>query len=299
VQVLAAVAPAADVDASDLADRPQSALDSGQQDAELCGQAVGEVARLADVVARLEEDDDGEPGRLVQTAHAPALVRPQIVVVGRRAGMAVDAALAVTRLLALDRWTQRPRLHLTVERERVPRLDGRHAQGACDACVQLFGRLGHCSLDGNVAAVEWPSSFYALRRGDGCEMCRQGRPDETKWGVRILAGEVSDAYLQKAGIQRGYSIVVWRGRHVAEPTELSTDEAAAYWLEVLRAARALETHFEPVKMNYDLLGNSLPHLHMHVLPRYGDDPSRAGRFPSPSTTRRRTRKASSAPTSRR
>jgi diadenosine tetraphosphate (Ap4A) HIT family hydrolase len=92
---------------------------------------------------------------------------------------------------------------------------------------------------------------------------------------------VSDAYLQKAGIQRGYSIVVWRGRHVAEPTELEQDESSAYWLEVLRVGRALERHLQPVKMNYDVLGNSLPHLHTHVLPRYADDPRPGWPFPFP------------------
>jgi diadenosine tetraphosphate (Ap4A) HIT family hydrolase len=129
--------------------------------------------------------------------------------------------------------------------------------------------------------VEWPDSFYALRRGEGCPMCSQGRSEENEWGVRILAGEVSDAYLQKAGIQRGYAIVIWRGRHVAEPTELSTDEAAAYWQELLRVGRALEQHLQPVKMNYDLLGNSLPHLHAHVVPRYADDPRPGWPFPFP------------------
>jgi diadenosine tetraphosphate (Ap4A) HIT family hydrolase len=129
--------------------------------------------------------------------------------------------------------------------------------------------------------MDWPKSFYEVRRGEGCEMCRQGRPDETKWGVRFFAGKVSDAYLQKAAVQRGYSIVVWRGLHVAEPTELSPDEAADYWLEVLRVGRAIEERFEPVKMNYDLLGNSLPHLHTHVLPRYTDDPKPGWPFPFP------------------
>jgi diadenosine tetraphosphate (Ap4A) HIT family hydrolase len=129
--------------------------------------------------------------------------------------------------------------------------------------------------------MEWPASFYELRRGEGCPMCAQGRPEETEYGTRILAGEVSDAYLQKAGIQRGYTISIWRGRHVAEPTELSDDEATAYWLEVLRVGRALETHLQPVKLNYDLLGNSLPHLHTHVIPRYGDDPRPGWPFPFP------------------
>ena len=112
-------------------------------------------------------------------------------------------------------------------------------------------------------------------------MCAQGRPDETPYGVRIFAGEVSDAYLQRADKQRGYTISIWRGRHVAEPTELGADEAASYWVEVLRVGRALEEHFRPVKMNYDLLGNSLPHLHTHVLPRYADDPKPGWPFPFP------------------
>jgi diadenosine tetraphosphate (Ap4A) HIT family hydrolase len=112
-------------------------------------------------------------------------------------------------------------------------------------------------------------------------MCEQGRPEETPHGARIFAGEVSDAYLQRADIQRGYVVVIWRGRHVAEPTDLEPDEAAAYWLEVLRVGRALEAHLEPVKLNYNLLGNSLPHLHTHVLPRYADDPKPGWPFPFP------------------
>lgn len=112
-------------------------------------------------------------------------------------------------------------------------------------------------------------------------MCEQGRPQETEYGARIFAGEVSDAYLQRAAIQRGYAISVWRGRHVAEPTELSDDEATAYWLELLRVGRALERHLRPVKLNYDLLGNSLPHLHTHVVPRYADDPRPGWPFPFP------------------
>jgi diadenosine tetraphosphate (Ap4A) HIT family hydrolase len=112
-------------------------------------------------------------------------------------------------------------------------------------------------------------------------MCEQGRPEETEYGVRIFAGVVSDAYLQRAGVQRGYTISIWRGRHVAEPTELEAAEAAAYWSELLRVGRALEEHLEPVKMNYELLGNALPHLHTHVMPRYADDPKPGWPFPHP------------------
>jgi diadenosine tetraphosphate (Ap4A) HIT family hydrolase len=34
--------------------------------------------------------------------------------------------------------------------------------------------------------------------------------------------------------------------------------------------------FDPVKLNYLTLGNTVPHLHTHVLPRYRDDPAPGG-----------------------
>ena len=89
----------------------------------------------------------------------------------------------------------------------------------------------------------------------------------------------SDAYLQRADVQRGYTLVIWRGRHVNEPTELNDAEAAGYWAEVLDVARALITVYTPLKMNYETLGNSLPHLHTHLVPRYPADPRPGHPFP--------------------
>ena len=126
---------------------------------------------------------------------------------------------------------------------------------------------------------EWPRNWSDLIRGVGCEMCEAGRPDADRYGIRIREGKYSDAYLQRADVQRGYSLVIWRGRHVNEPTELDDEEAAGYWAEVLAVARALITVFEPMKMNYETLGNSLPHLHTHLVPRYQADPRPGQPFP--------------------
>ena len=129
--------------------------------------------------------------------------------------------------------------------------------------------------------MEWPEEFYEMRRGEGCPMCAEGRPDATPHGIRFFAGEVADAYLRRTFIQRGLSVVIWRGRHVAEPSELTEEEAATYWRELLLVGRAIEQVVRPVKMNYNLLGNSLPHLHTHVVPRYADDPKPGWPFPFP------------------
>jgi len=126
---------------------------------------------------------------------------------------------------------------------------------------------------------EWPPNWDDLIRGVGCEMCESGRPEADQYGVRIMAGRYSDAYLQRANVQRGYTLVIWRGRHITEPTELDDTEAAGYWAEVLAVARALISVYRPLKMNYETLGNSLPHLHTHLVPRFTEDPNTGHSFP--------------------
>jgi diadenosine tetraphosphate (Ap4A) HIT family hydrolase len=37
-------------------------------------------------------------------------------------------------------------------------------------------------------------------------------------------------------------------------------------------AAAIEGCFSPRKLNYELLGNQVPHLHWHLFPRYASDP---------------------------
>ena len=130
--------------------------------------------------------------------------------------------------------------------------------------------------------MEWPARFYERKRGVGCPICAEGRPDATPHGIRFFSGEVTDAYLHRGGVQRGLSHVYWRGRHVVEPTELAPGESQRFWEELVHAGRAIERVFQPVKMNYDILGNSVPHLHVHLVPRYVDDPRPEWPFPFPS-----------------
>jgi len=127
--------------------------------------------------------------------------------------------------------------------------------------------------------AEWPQNWDDLTRGIGCEMCASERPDADRYGIRIHAGRYTDAYLQRADVQRGYTVVIWHGRHITEPTELDETEAAGYWAEVLTVARALIAKYQPLKMNYETLGNSLPHLHTHLIPRYTADPRPGQPFP--------------------
>ena len=52
---------------------------------------------------------------MTERVQAPALVHPDVFIVARLTAAAIDTALAVTRLLPLDRRPKRSRSHLSFE----------------------------------------------------------------------------------------------------------------------------------------------------------------------------------------
>ena len=72
-------------------------------------------------------------------------------------------------------------------------------------------------------------------------------------------------------IYDGYCLLIAR-RHATELNGLDAEERRAYLDEMCLLARAIEDCFRPRKLNYELLGNQVPHLHWHLFPRYDGDP---------------------------
>ena len=81
----------------------------------------------------------------------------------------------------------------------------------------------------------------------------------------------SVAFLGTWQAYQGYCVLVAR-RHATELSHLGDRERVAYLDEMCQLARAIEITFQPRKLNHELLGNQVPHLHWHVFPRYLDDP---------------------------
>jgi diadenosine tetraphosphate (Ap4A) HIT family hydrolase len=61
-------------------------------------------------------------------------------------------------------------------------------------------------------------------------------------------------------------------RHVLELYELDDDELLGLMRDVQVCAKALKSVTAAVKINYEIHGNTLPHLHVHLYPRHFDDP---------------------------
>ena len=81
-------------------------------------------------------------------------------------------------------------------------------------------------------------------------------------------------------------------RHVKEMSDLADDERIIVMRVVFAVEQALIKLMQPNKINLASLGNLVPHVHWHVIPRFGDDPH----FPQPVwAARTRARSGRTAP----
>jgi|SRR6185437_11175082 len=66
-------------------------------------------------------------------------------------------------------------------------------------------------------------------------------------------------------------------RHIAEMTDIDSLEAHKIFSALLIIERQIRETFNPDKINLACLGNMVPHLHWHIIPRYKND----RHFPNP------------------
>lgn len=103
-----------------------------------------------------------------------------------------------------------------------------------------------------------------------CQLCREA-------GGNILwQDELCRLVLVEDADHPGYCRVVWK-RHVDEMTALDAAARRHLMSVVFAAETALRAVARPDKVNLASLGNVVPHLHWHVIPRWRDD----RHFPNP------------------
>ena len=103
-----------------------------------------------------------------------------------------------------------------------------------------------------------------------CELCSRTGGELLWQNSRLRV-----VYVEEPGYP-GFCRVIW-GAHVKEMTDLYESERAHLMDVVFAVESVLREQLRPDKINLASLGNVVPHLHWHVIPRYVDDPH----FPQP------------------
>ena len=117
-------------------------------------------------------------------------------------------------------------------------------KGDLDAVFVYIHPMSNCVLCKDALS---PAEGELIWRGDGCRVILIHDPDLP-----------------------GFCRVIWN-RHVSEMSELTYGERDLLMNLVFAVERAIKSTMEPFKINLASLGNQVPHLHWHVIPRYKDD----------------------------
>lgn len=107
-------------------------------------------------------------------------------------------------------------------------------------------------------------------REPGCELCDLAAPMTVYADSKLSVIIVDDANYP------GFCRVIWRD-HVREMSDLAREDRLLLNEAVHAVEQAVRDVMAPAKVNVASLGNVVPHLHWHVIPRYTDD----AHFPAP------------------
>lgn len=119
------------------------------------------------------------------------------------------------------------------------------------------------------------SRWASLIAGTDCPLCAP-RPDDTQSWTRVATLATSTLYLDRNQTYRGHCQLIFDPRHVVGLENLTDAEYAAFAADTRRASLAIVRVCRPDLMNYASLGNVMPHLHTHLVPRYRSDPRWGG-----------------------
>jgi diadenosine tetraphosphate (Ap4A) HIT family hydrolase len=101
-----------------------------------------------------------------------------------------------------------------------------------------------------------------------CPMCSRWERDSD---LRIAELTYSYVILNRDQFFLGYTLLFTKN-HVTELFHLDKELRIGLMEEVSQVAKAIYSVFSPEKINYELLGNMVPHIHWHIVPRFASEP---------------------------
>lgn len=115
------------------------------------------------------------------------------------------------------------------------------------------------------------AEWQLLVDGIGCQLDAPRSVSNDSWDL-VAALSVSSLYLATNQTYRGHCTLVFDLRHAARPDQLPPDEWSAFCADLYLAQQTIVAATHPDHINVESLGNVVPHLHWHIIPRYVGDP---------------------------
>lgn len=114
-----------------------------------------------------------------------------------------------------------------------------------------------------------PIAWLSQAQEENCPYCR--RDEDPTQSSTLKLFEYSELCAHPRVCLKGTCYLITR-RHYVELFDLDDEALLGFMKEAQIAARALKEVTGAFKINYEIHGNTVPHLHLHLFPRYLDDP---------------------------
>lgn len=99
-----------------------------------------------------------------------------------------------------------------------------------------------------------------------CFYCENGEKLRSLM-IEICKLNYCTVYLNRDQKHKGRCIVMYKD-HKTEYFQLTPEENAGYFAELAKVAKAIYDTYHPDKINYATFGDGVPHVHVHVVPKY-------------------------------
>ena len=103
---------------------------------------------------------------------------------------------------------------------------------------------------------------------EDCSYCSEGALLDA-FGIKICELPMSKVILFKEQSHPGRMIVACK-KHVDDITDLTLEERQQFMEDVNRVAVCMHKVFSPDKINFGAYGDTMHHLHFHLVPKYKD-----------------------------
>lgn len=103
----------------------------------------------------------------------------------------------------------------------------------------------------------------------GCFYCNHSEVQEERM-IEIMPLHVATVYLNKDQTHFG-RVIVALNWHMDELFELTTEERNEFCTDVAMVAKAIKKITNAQKINYAIYGDSVSHLHFHLVPKHESD----------------------------
>jgi diadenosine tetraphosphate (Ap4A) HIT family hydrolase len=114
-----------------------------------------------------------------------------------------------------------------------------------------------------------PEQWLYLAQKENCPYCR--KEDDPMQSSTLKLFKYAEMCAHPLVCLKGTCYLISK-EHYVELFELPDDVLLGLMKEVQVAAQVLKMVTGAFKINYEIHGNTVPHLHLHLFPRYLDDP---------------------------